>query len=698
MNYPKQLKTRKKIDALTGIKSSLDHIRSVISLVYLFYIANGHKASVRYSIPEESKIKIAPELLNSIEEVLGRKDLEATINANPLITNQYEPLYVGVTLLMKLGYLKMEGRQNTAERTGGVRYPKQLYFANNILVLDLILQGFPENIWKQSLCEWLQNSKASNNDFEERVCKFITTCTFLTQFKLRDNNNNELFFQTEGIYKALTEGDEEVLYSDSHEFVGPTRIYNNVLKEGIEPWIGINKSVLNLKGNLNPDAESISQMLSTTLDIYNVKDDSLLIDEELEADDNLPNADNVFNVPLNTLNYLAAIKTKPFLILGGFSGTGKSQKVKELAFLTCPNDEEMRKKLGNTNNTPGNYCLVSVRPNWHDSTDLLGYYSSINDKYIVTDFVRFLVKAMQYPEIPFFVCLDEMNLAPVEEYFAEYLSVLESRKKVGKEIKTDPLVSCDWFKKDYEKFNIFDELGLLRVGRTQSTGENRQASMFGDTDDDAFDRLDIVAKLKKYGLCLPPNVVVIGTVNMDDTTNSFSRKVIDRAMTFETIVEEFDNKYYEAEDTMTYGGYQKDDWTWILPDEVRANEAIEHTPDLLEDDQKIEVTNFINEVNTCLKGSPFQIAYRILNETILYYRATKIVNRGEADLNKVFDDILMQKVLPRIEGDYDKTYKPLASLRTKAETRGWMKSKEKIDFMLGRFSKDDQGGFTSFWN
>lgn len=397
-------------------------------------------------------------------------------------------------------------------------------------------------------------------------------------------------------------------------------------------------------------------------------------------------------------NIISAIKTKPFLILGGFSGTGKSQKVKELAFLTCPNDEEMRKKLGNTENTPGNYCLVSVRPNWHDSTDLLGYYSSINDKYIVTDFVRFLVKAMQYPEIPFFVCLDEMNLAPVEEYFAEYLSVLESRKKVGKEIKTDPLVSCDWFKKDYKGFNIFDELGLLRVGRTQSTGENRQASMFGDTDDDAFDRLDIVAKLKKYGLCLPPNVVVIGTVNMDDTTNSFSRKVIDRAMTFETIVEEFDNKYYEAEDTMTYGGYQKDDWTWILPDEVRANEAIEHTPDLLEDDQKIEVTNFINEVNTCLKGSPFQIAYRILNETILYYRATKIVNRGEADLNKVFDDILMQKVLPRIEGDYDKTYKPLAALRTKAETMGWMKSKEKIDFMLGRFSQDDQGGFTSFWN
>ena len=246
-------------------------------------------------------------------------------------------------------------------------------------------------------------------------------------------------------------------------------------------------------------------------------------------------------------HYLASIKTKPFLILGGFSGTGKSQKVKELAFLTCPNDDEFSKKLGNTKNTPGNYCLVSVRPNWHDSTDLLGYYSSINDKYIVTDFVKFLVKAMQYPKIPFFVCLDEMNLAPVEEYFAEFLSVLESRKKVGDKILTDPLLSADWFNKKYKNYNIFDDIGLKRIGQEQSKGENRQASLFGVIDEAPFDRMDIVERLMENGLCLPQNVVVIGTVNMDDTTNSFSRKVIDRAMTFETVVEEFDNTYYTKE-------------------------------------------------------------------------------------------------------------------------------------------------------
>ena len=696
MNYPKQLKARKKIDALTGIKSSLDQIRSVISLVYLIYIANGRKASVRYSRQQGSKIMIEPDLLTTIESILGQNNLGNTINGNPLITNQYEPLYVGITLLMKLGYLKMEGRQNTAERTGGFRYPKQLYFANNMLVLDLILQGFPENTRKESLYEWLQNKIASNNEFEERICKFITTCTCLTQFKLRNNNNEELFFQTEGIYKALLEANGDVIYSDSHEFVGPTRIYNNVLKEGLEPWIGIKKSVLSLKEGISPDADSMSQMLSATLDIYNVKDDSLL-GEDLEVDDN-PKLENPFGLPIVFPNYLAAIKTKPFLILGGFSGTGKSQKVKELAFMTCPNDELMRLRLGNTDNTPGNYCLVSVRPNWHDSSDLLGYYSSINDKYIVTDFVRFLVKAMQYKDIPFFVCLDEMNLAPVEEYFAEFLSVLESRKKVGEEIKTDPLVSAEWFKRDYKEFNIFDNLGLKRIGREQSKEENHKAEFMGVIDEQPFDRMDIVESLQKNGLCLPQNVIVIGTVNMDDTTNSFSRKVIDRAMTFETVVEEFGADYYNAADTLTYRGKTRGNWTWILPDEVRANEAIMHQPDLLNDDEKTSVTTFINEVNSALKGSPFQISYRILNETILYYRAMGIVNHGNVELSQVFDDILMQKVLPRIEGDYEKTYEPLSKLKELAQKKAWTKSEAKIMFMLNRFSKDDQGGFTSFWN
>lgn len=413
------------------------------------------------------------------------------------------------------------------------------------------------------------------------------------------------------------------------------------------------------------------------------------------------------------ISLLYAIHTKPFLILGGFSGTGKSQKVKELAYLTCPN------KLQNEK-TPGNYALISVKPNWHDSTELLGYESTIANKYMVTDFMRFVVKAMQYPKTPFFCCMDEMNLAPVEEYFAEFLSVLESRKKVKAEddgtfhIVSEPLVSADIFNKSY-KDNIFEELGLTKVGRTVSANETASVSQGTETTSEAFEREDIVTILKRDGLCIPENLVVIGTVNMDDTTNSFSRKVIDRAMIFETDIEKFDKiTYFEAKDALQYGNVNG--FAYIC-DEVRADKAIEAGYELSEEDRQ-EIIDYINELNKAMAGTSFQISYRVLNEMILYYRSMKLLNDGQASLEQVKNDILMMKVLPRIEGD-SAAKKALVGLKTMIEKQNipsewinvpydidaetikskpetpWKDSILKIAYMLNLLNTGD--GFTRFW-
>lgn len=204
--------------------------------------------------------------------------------------------------------------------------------------------------------------------------------------------------------------------------------------------------------------------------------------------------------------YLTAIRTKPFLLLAGISGTGKSRIVRELAFMTCP--KELQDEDGTT---PGNYCMIEVKPNWHDSTELLGYYSSFNGGgYRFTKFDRFVVKAWLNPDVPFFVCLDEMNLAPVEQYFAEFLSVLETRSRDKRgDVVTGALVDKQYFKDDTK---MTTEFGLDK-------GDEWTIKV----------RSDLVNK----GLTLPPNLIVIGTVNMDDTTYQFSRKVIDRAMTIE---------------------------------------------------------------------------------------------------------------------------------------------------------------------
>ena len=407
-------------------------------------------------------------------------------------------------------------------------------------------------------------------------------------------------------------------------------------------------------------------------------------------------------------SYISAIKTKPFLILGGFSGTGKSQKVKELAFATCPCDGV----LNVSETSPGNYLLVSVKPNWHDATDITGFRSSVNRNYFVTDFMRFLVKAKQYEEqhIPFFVCLDEMNLAPVEEYFADFLSVIESRKRCADgRIVTDAIVPASVFNDaDYaDDFNIFLKLGLEPTNPEWKADEI--SALPSSEQAQAFVRQDIVEELKRDGLTIPSNVVIIGTVNMDDTTNSFSRKVIDRAMTFETIVGKFDKDYFESDVALHYIKNPRKG-ELFLSDEVRATQMIEEGRFVLTDNEQEKIVNFINNINEDLEGSPFKISYRILNETILLYRSKKrieeIMNTEsgfeegvifKTDLNTIFDDILMQKVLPRIEGDYEKCNKCLTKLSTRAEDNDWVKSSEKIEFMIKRFG-NDKSGFTTFWN
>lgn len=406
--------------------------------------------------------------------------------------------------------------------------------------------------------------------------------------------------------------------------------------------------------------------------------------------------------------YMAAIKTKPFLILGGFSGTGKSLLVKSLAFTTCPCDGV----LNTSETSPGNYLLVSVKPNWHDATDITGFRSSVNRNYYVTDFMRFLVKAKLHPNVPFFVCLDEMNLAPVEEYFADFLSVIESRKrKKDGTIVTDAIVPASVFNdKDYaDDFDVFLKIGLKPINEVKDITEFTAKIKESDSDEsEFFEQSWLVEELKRDGLTIPQNVIIIGTVNMDDTTNSFSRKVIDRAMTFETIVGTFDSSYFDSDVTLGYvKNYRKGEL--FISDEVRATEMMEDGRFTLSDEEKNRIIGFINSVNSNLEGTPFKISYRILNETILLYRAKqKIVElMGEeekkdgvevnTDLNTIFDDILMQKVLPRIEGDFEKCDKCLVKLGDRAERMEWKQSSEKIEFMIKRFGKD-HSGFTSFWN
>lgn len=194
-----------------------------------------------------------------------------------------------------------------------------------------------------------------------------------------------------------------------------------------------------------------------------------------------------FYYPEETIiNYHTSLLTKPFVILAGITGIGKT-KLTELYANALHTDDEENKY----------YKIIPVQPNWNDKKPLLGYYNPIMEKYFKTPFLNFLLKAIDDCEKcelnqnnectnkmgcdkKYFVCLDEMNLAHVEYYFADFLSAMESNQQ-------------------------------LELNSTQTK-----------TQDGTY---------MSPKIHIPENFHIIGTVNIDETTKEFSPKVLDRANT-----------------------------------------------------------------------------------------------------------------------------------------------------------------------
>ncbi|TNI83708.1 restriction endonuclease [Aeromonas veronii] len=340
---------------------------------------------------------------------------------------------------------------------------------------------------------------------------------------------------------------------------------------------------------------------------------------------------------------------KPFLLFAGISGTGKTRFIRE-----------------QVKDYPGqkNYCLVPVRPDWHEPSDLLGYISRISGKkeYVSTPVLHFITQAWihiyertgevradgkiglsqeQLDHIPpFWLCLDEMNLAPVEQYFADYLSVLETRHWY-----TSPELTAFNDKEGVDYGYVYQCDPLLKADTlSQQLDQNARTELAEKLglDLDVSLHQQIWASFCQHGIAIPFNLMVAGTVNMDETTHGFSRKVIDRALTFdfnEFFPNDFDAYFAPALQPKRLG-YP----TWSEGRAITEVSALEQ--------YSKESVAFLKAVNEVLQQSPFELAYRALNELMLALLAHRPAN--PAELVAIWDDFMMCKVLPRIEGDSDK--------------------------------------------
>ena len=338
------------------------------------------------------------------------------------------------------------------------------------------------------------------------------------------------------------------------------------------------------------------------------------------------------------LPYIAALRTKPFMLLAGISGTGKSRIVRKLAQASITEDlqklydpKSIEKNFDRWElHKPVNFELVQVKPNWHNSLEVVGYKSNIGGPhYEFTPFVEFVARAWKHQDIPFFLCLDEMNLAPVEQYFAEFLSAIESRSIENDEYETDPII------KPFSEFDTRDDNGNV----TDKLSDRMIAKLVGKLDTQA--KSDLADRFRTKGLTLPKNLFVLGTVNMDETTFSFSRKVLDRAMSIVMNDVEYD-KFFKGETDNDMAEFDEAIKNLLIDRPIRGLEAEDNGAELVEE--------YLTAINEKLNNTPFKLGYRAANEALLYVSAVHQFN-SSVDVNSALDEFTLMKILSRIEGD-----------------------------------------------
>ena len=311
--------------------------------------------------------------------------------------------------------------------------------------------------------------------------------------------------------------------------------------------------------------------------------------------------------------FFTALQTKGFVILSGISGTGKTKIAQAFAgALPSPADGRAIE-------------FLTVRPDWRDSKSLIGYHNPITDRYEWTPFLRFLMRAVQSWEVgdglAWFVILDEMNLAHVEHYFAELLSIIES-------------------------------------GR-DAEGWSREAIRLGERHDDDAPPAEIK---------LPPNLAIIGTVNLDETTHAFSPKVLDRAFAME--LSEVSFEQYQPGAIKTGAALTEPErhalllafsngGTFSRIDRARVGDLVGRHPNL---------RDWLQTLNGLLRPFHMHFGYRVFDEVLAFVdhaernRLFVSIAGDERALEAAFDAAVQMKILPKFHGSRQRLEEPLIAL------------------------------------
>ena len=290
-----------------------------------------------------------------------------------------------------------------------------------------------------------------------------------------------------------------------------------------------------------------------------------------------------------------------FAVLTGLSGTGKTLLAIEYANALTGKDSEPTARI----------CTIAVQPGWYDPTPLLGYVNPLGEnQYTQTEFLRFLIRATKNPSLSHVCVLDEMNLSHPEQYLAPILSAME----------------------------VDGETIELHGGDAKAYGIPRS-------------------------IPYPHNLVLIGTVNMDETTMGISDKVLDRAFTLEFW-------YVDVDQWPGWGASS------------------------LADPDREAVRQVLTRLMEALSPARLHFGWRVIEEVVRFMEQRQSQG-AELSVIDALDRVIYAKVLPKLRGDDAPRFRDaLKDCRNALKERNLTRSARKVDELIADL---EQTGSFRFW-
>lgn len=468
MNRPDNISVYDELDLKLGIKSSLPHVKSTLALSILLWECADHPAELIYSKQIGNELVITDELeqwmRDYLEEIeyedhIELNDIISKINDNQLFKSQMEALIVAFELVWRLAKVSFvdTNKAASAERTGGIRYPKKLIYSVNIDIIHSIIES-NKSQYMRVLLSWLGVELDADPECELTLMKVLTALSENAVFKMSDGDKDIVFNQN-SIYKKILETGAAVDINGDKEAKGSLRILKSLLSDEMNPYLEYSNGSVSAARLSSEKLDDYQKRVETILRLYATKViglDSLDAEQEGLALDESQLEQNRLATGCNVLLY-------------GVPGSGKSWTIEHEY---CKKGTEVERLVFHPDYTYADF-IGQILP-------VVASDGQVSYEFTAGPFTNILKGAYENPQTEYILVIEEINRGNAPAIFGEVFQLLD-RKAEKQEINDNGY-----------------QIGTSEYGITNA---NIAKIVYGDPG---------------HKVRIPSNLSIIGTMNTSD--------------------------------------------------------------------------------------------------------------------------------------------------------------------------------------